>query len=270
MNYLGQFSTLNSGNLTPCYNPQGFAYNPVAGSGNRGQVWTVCEGSTLGWAIFDPDTKEYLHFIPVPDSYAGYVPSDISVGKDYTLVSLWLFPNPLLPNLIQYDNIHFLPTGVSATIGNVPIFSHGMPMNNILYISTFNNNIVYKFNFLTLEIIHEWTNFTSPWGTVTDESQNVLYITESEANQIRIVSTSYPYDELSFSPVPTEIPNPTFMVRSYNNNLYMTSLSNQSYLDVFNINGLTKEPIHYATLNTGAGSFFLDTSTINCLCELCI
>jgi len=269
MNYIDSISTLNSGIHVPCNNPQILSYNSVAGVNNHGQVWVGCIGSPSGWAVFDATTRQYLTFITVPSSYVGYTPSDIAVGDNITVVSLYLFPAVLLPNLLQYDNIHFLPTGITQTVGIPPIFSHIVPMNSILYVSGFQDNIVYKINFNTLEIIHAWTNFSSPWGVASDDSQNILYITEAGANHIRILSASEPYNELPFSPISSIIDTPTFIVRSYNDFLYISSIDFLPYVVVFRINEITQEPVYYRTVQTATGSFFLEPNRINCLCDLC-
>jgi len=269
MNYIETIDTLQSGHFQPCEGPYVLSYNAFAGSGNHGQVWSSCAANYTGWTVFDPNTRKPIAFVPTPEAYIGYQSADLVVGKDFTVATLYLFSLPILPNLLQFSNNNFLPTGVTQSVGVVPITSHLDFLNNILYVSTFSDSKLYKLDFKTLEIIHIWTNFSQPWGVSSDASQNILYITENGANQIRIVSSSPPYNELSFSPISSIVENPSFLVRSYNQRLYVTSLSNQSYVAVFNINGNTQKPDYYSTLITSPGSFFITTSTINCLCELC-
>lgn len=270
MNLKEVISTTDSGNLIPCFAPKTGGYHPIAGQFYRGQVWVSCVGSIPGWAVFDPFTRAYEAFIPLPLSFGPFTPYDVAVGQLFTVVSLLNTSITTNANLIQFSNINFLPTILSQAVGGSPILAYRGHTDSFLFVSSFYDDKVYKMSFSTLVIEYTWVNITQPWGLISDTVvEALLYVVESGTNSIRVFLIGSPYFEFPFSPIATPVDQPAYFQPTLRGeHFFLTSLVNDSITTVFSTspNGIPENPI---LMETGPGSFYLTNNAITCLCELC-
>ena len=271
MNLKEVISTQNSGDLLPCFEPKTGGYHPTAGQFYRGQVWVSCVGSIPGWAVFDPFTRKYEAFVPLPLSFGPFTPYDVAVGESLTVVSLLNTSITTNANLIQYSNTNFLPTILSQVVGHSPLLLYNGHSDSFLFVSSFYANEVYKLSFQTLILEYTWVNISEPWGMTTDPlPEALLIIAESGLNQLRIFLIGSPYFEFSYSPVITPIDNPANLKYNFpTNQLYVTSFTNDSLITIFETDPSMGAPINPFTMDTGPGSFYLADNAITCICDLC-
>ena len=271
MNLKTIISTQNSGNLVPCFSPQFTGYHPYAGQFYRGQVWVSCIGSPQGWAVFDPFTRSYEAFVPLPLTFGPYMPYDIAVGQAVTVVSLLNTSVTTNANLIQYSNINFLPTILSQVVGHSPLLAYAGQTDSFLFVSSFYANAAYKLSFQTLIVEYTWVNITEPWGIATDPvAEALLYVVESGLNNVRVFLVGSPYFEFPFSPIPTPVDRPANIRASLReDHIYVTSFVNDTLTAVYEVDPNTGTPNDPSVIVTGSGSFYLTNNAINCICELC-
>ncbi len=270
MNLKEVISTTDSGNLIPCFAPKTGAYHPIAGQFYRGQVWISCVGSIPGWAVFDPFTRSYEAFIPLPLSFGPFTPYDVVVGQALTVVSLLNTSITTNANLIQFSNINFLPTILSQAVGGSPILAYRGHSDSFLFVSSYYDDKVYKMVFSTLVIEYTWVNISQPWGLISDTIvEALLYVVESGTNNIRVFLIGSPYFEFPSSPIPTPVDRPAYLQSTIREEFFfLTSLVNDSLTTVYETSttGMPKNPI---LIDTGPGSFYLTNNAVTCLCELC-
>lgn len=268
MTLLTSFTTI--GSTFQCHSPFWTSYHPLAGNLKTGQVWVSCTSDVLGWAVFDPNTYTFVTFIELSTLLGPFVPYDIAVGEFFTVVSLKNTSAVGNSNLIQYNNNNFLPVTISSSVGHWPLLSYSGNADSFLYVTSFYAQEAYKINFTSLSIEHTWTSIPDAYGITTDPTDSYVYITEISSSSIHIYETYSPYNELSFSPVTSNLSNPLMIKTDINGNkLYITNNSTDSMTSVYNIQSQDKTLLFVENIPTGNGSYFLTNNAINCVCELC-
>ena len=276
MNLVYTIHTDQSTTHSPCLGPAITSYHPLAGSLSRGQVWISCtEGSSLsetGWAVYDPLTYTYIVFIPFPAvTFADFEVYDIAVGQYHTVVSLKNTSAVSNSNLIQFNNINFSPTIIDQQVGTWPLLSYMGKNDSALYVSSYYAQSVYKLNFTSLVIEHQWDNIVTAYGITTDPYENLLYVLDVDDDYIYIFETNGPnYAEISGSPITTNLSNPLQIITSMDGTkIFITNNSTNNMVSVYQSIYSTNIPTFIQNIPTESDSFYLTNNAINCVCNLC-